>query len=258
MSIITLTSDWQKNDYYSAVVKAKILSKLPDAQILEINHQIENFDINQMAFVLSACLEDFPSGTVHIAAVQTHTQSSKGFLIGVYQGQYIICADNGLLGLLEQKIEAVYRVEKPLNTFPEADQFAPIAVLLSQNHPVADLGKPEALNNMDLKSYPIVESQKITAQIRFIDSYGNAHLNLKQDAFESARDGRAFSICIQSMTHRIEAISNHYDEVKSGEFFAIFNHLGFLEIGIHTGNIAEQHSLKELDNIFIIFRNALF
>ncbi len=258
MSIISLISDWYKNDYYSAVVKARILSQLPDAQILDIHNQIEKFDINQVAFVLSSALEHFPDHTIHIVAVQAHKREDTHFFIGQYGRQYIITADNDLPGLLQQQLDAIYLVKEPLSTFPEADQFAPTAVRLAQNTPLEQLGEKIELKNLDCKAYPTIEEDKITAQIRYIDSYGNAHININKETFESVRNGRAFSIYPRSVKHSIERIYNNYNEVPTNTSFAIFNTTHFLEIGVNMGSIAEQHNLKELEEIVIIFRNALF
>ncbi len=258
MSIISLISDWHKDDYYSAVVKARILSLLPDAHILDIHNQIDKFDVNQAAFILSSALEHFPEHTIHIVAVQTHKYQDAHFLIGQYQNQYIITADNDLPGLLQQKLEAIYLVKTPLSTFPEADQFAPVAVRLAQNTPIEKLGEKIDSIELDCKAYPSIEEKKIMVQVRYIDSYGNAHLNINKETFERVRNGRAFSIYPNSMTHHIDHISNNYSDVPPNTSFAIFNSGQFLEIGVNMGSIAEQYNLKELESIMIKFRNELF
>ena len=53
MAIITLTTDWNKSDYYLGAVKGKILSIDATAQIVDISHQIQQFNLMQAAFVLS-------------------------------------------------------------------------------------------------------------------------------------------------------------------------------------------------------------
>ncbi len=258
MSVISLISDWNKDDYYSAVVKARILSQLPNAHILDIHNQIDKFDVNQAAFILSSALEHFPEHTIHIVAVQAHKYQDSHFLIGQYQNQYIITADNDLPGLLQQKLEAIYLVKEPLSTFPEADQFAPMAVRLAQNTPPEELGEKVENKDLDCKAYPSIEADKITVQVRYIDSYGNAHLNIDQETFEAARNGQAFSIYPNSMKHRIDCISKNYSDVPQNDLFAIFNSSRFLEIGVNMGSIAEQYNIKELGSIMIEFRDELF
>ncbi len=55
MAIITLTSDWGTSDYYAAAVKGVILSRMPNATIVDITHQIDPFNIAQAGFTLHNC-----------------------------------------------------------------------------------------------------------------------------------------------------------------------------------------------------------
>ena len=52
MHIITLTSDWNENDYYVASLKGKILSSCPEVRIVDINHKVKPFNTAQAAFVV--------------------------------------------------------------------------------------------------------------------------------------------------------------------------------------------------------------
>jgi len=69
MPIITLTSDWGLKDHYMASVKGAIIKKLPDAQIIDISHNIPPFDTEQAAFVIRNAYPDFPEGTIHIIGI---------------------------------------------------------------------------------------------------------------------------------------------------------------------------------------------
>ena len=71
MAIITLTSDWGSTDYYAAAVKGALLSRLPNATIVDITHEIEPYNISQAGFTLKNCYRSFPPGTIHIIAVDT-------------------------------------------------------------------------------------------------------------------------------------------------------------------------------------------
>lgn len=126
MSIITLTSDWNKSDYYLGAVKGKILSLDPATQIVDINHQIQSFNIMQAAFVLRNCYYEFPPGTIHIIAVNTALTANKSLLILKINEQYFLTSDNGICGLISSdKPDAVYRVKKSEinNNFLSIDTF---------------------------------------------------------------------------------------------------------------------------------------
>lgn len=60
MAIITFMSDFGRKDHYVAAVKAKIYQYNPNAQIVDISHEITSFNIAHAAFVLGAIFRDFP------------------------------------------------------------------------------------------------------------------------------------------------------------------------------------------------------
>ncbi|MBK9457301.1 MAG: SAM-dependent chlorinase/fluorinase [Bacteroidetes bacterium] len=52
MPIVTLTSDLGVKDYYVAIVKGKILSRVPSAQLVDITHEITPFNIQELLLCL--------------------------------------------------------------------------------------------------------------------------------------------------------------------------------------------------------------
>ena len=60
MAIITLTTDLGSNDSYLASVKGTIYSQLKEAKVIDISNNIDPFNIQQAAYILRNCYEDFP------------------------------------------------------------------------------------------------------------------------------------------------------------------------------------------------------
>ena len=52
MPIVTFTSDFGLNDYYVALIKGAMLCENPNLNIVDITHNINNYDIVQAAFIL--------------------------------------------------------------------------------------------------------------------------------------------------------------------------------------------------------------
>jgi S-adenosylmethionine hydrolase len=100
MQIITLTSDWNKNDFYLASIKGRILSLCPDVTIVDVSHQIQTFNILQAAFVLKNSFRNFPDGTIHIIAVNSMADKDKALVLVKALKHYFISCDNGIFGLL--------------------------------------------------------------------------------------------------------------------------------------------------------------
>ena len=90
MSIITLTSDFGLKDYAVGALKGYIFKLIPNANIVDISHYIEPFNILQTAYVLRNAYKYFPENTIHIIAVDNELHSEKNLLVMKYQNQYFI------------------------------------------------------------------------------------------------------------------------------------------------------------------------
>src|SRR5690349_13728425 len=111
MSIITLTTDLGIKDFYLAAIKGSILGSLPDAQIVDITHQIPSYNIAQAAFIVKNSYHYFPEGTVHLVMVDNCYQSDAKLLAVYADGHYFIGPDNGLFSLaLNKEPDSVVKI----------------------------------------------------------------------------------------------------------------------------------------------------
>ena len=69
MSIITLTTDLGTKDHYLASLKAAIYSQSEDIKIIDITHEIDQFNILEAGLTVKNCFKDFPQNTIHIIAI---------------------------------------------------------------------------------------------------------------------------------------------------------------------------------------------
>ena len=75
--IVTLTTDFGQKDPYVGVVKGVILSRFPQASIVDLNHEIPPFDIIAGAWSLKISVPYFKSGSIHIAVVDPAVGSQQ-------------------------------------------------------------------------------------------------------------------------------------------------------------------------------------
>ena len=66
MQVVTLTSDWNNYDYYVGALKGKIISLLPNVNIVDLNHNVQSFRLAQAAFILRNAYYNFPSESIHV------------------------------------------------------------------------------------------------------------------------------------------------------------------------------------------------
>ena len=257
MPIITLTTDWNSNDYYLGALKGKILSQCPDAVIVDICHQIQPFNIHQASFIIRNSFPNFPQGTIHIIGVNTEGGIDSPFLIIKYENHYFIGTDNGIFGLL---FSAEPEMIISIKTKEKIPGFSGISLLTDAACRLYKGVQPESLGT-SVKSFkkriPIraaIDESVINGSVIYIDSYKNAITNISRELFERVGKNRPFEIFVRSNHYKIDRINNFYHETSPGEILAIFNSIGLLEIAMNMGNVAELLDLSVNSSIRVKFR----
>jgi len=256
MAIITLTSDWGLKDHYAGAVKGAILRMLPDAQIVDISHQIPPFDLNQAAFIIRNFYGNFPEGTIHILAINSEADTHTPHTLVYHKGQYFIGADNGIFSLLfddkpTEIIELDVLQDSDYFTFPTRDVFVKVACHIASGKPIKSLGHPRTSLVEKMAFRPVIQDNLIRGKVIYIDNYENVFINITETLFNSTVRNRKFAISFRSAYYHIDAISRSYKDVKPGEMLALFSTSGYLEIAIHQGKASSLLGLK-MDQLVII------
>lgn len=261
MHIVTLTSDWNADDYYVASLKGKLLTHCPEARIIDISHQVKSFNTAQAAFLVKNSYRNFPKGTIHIIAVNSEPEEGGQLIAAMMAGQYFLCADNGMLGLLGgPEPELVVRISEPpghgSSSFIAMSIFADVACMLAAGTPLKELGKPAGSYNRHIPLRPTMEEYTITGSVIYIDSYKNAITNISREFFNRVGNGRPFQIFVQSKHYMLDSINERYNETPPGDLLAIFNAVDLLEIAIRNGNAAGLLKLTTNSTIRIEFKEG--
>jgi S-adenosyl-L-methionine hydrolase (adenosine-forming) len=242
MPILTLTSDIGQRDYLTGAVKGQLMRLHPDFRIVDITHHLTPFNYPQAAYITRNAIRNFPEHTYHIVLVNLFEQKPEQLLLAFHEGQYILCADNGLLTMItEGRPEMVMGL--PLSSTDRKDTlyltrvFGEAILQLMNGEPLTRIGQPDVsyLEKNPLK--PQLGPDWIEGQIIHIDHHENVVINITREAFEEQRRGRSFKI-IFKRDELIDKISDSYADVPEGEKLAIFNSADHLEIAINKGNAA--------------------
>lgn len=67
--LITLLTDFGLKDSYVAEMKGVILGICPSADIVDISHEVDKFNVRMGAYVLASASRFFPKGTINVAVV---------------------------------------------------------------------------------------------------------------------------------------------------------------------------------------------
>ena len=112
MSIITLTTDFGTKDHFVAKIKAAIISDSPETNIVDISHKISPFNIMEAAYVIENSYKHFPEKTIHIIGVDSEKNPENKHLVVKLNQQYFICADNGIMSIVCNKLnpDGIYEI----------------------------------------------------------------------------------------------------------------------------------------------------
>jgi len=243
MPIITLTTDWGTKDHYLAAVKGAILNHIPEAQIIDISHEIAPFDLNETSYALRNTWKYFPKGSIHIVGVNSEASLQHPHVVIKEQGHYFIGADNGIFSLVfDTTPEEIYELDVILEsnkfTFSTKDVFVQVAKHIVHEKPLNELGDKldELTNKMAFR--PVTEPDIIKGKVIYIDRYENIVTNIDEDLFKEMVGKKAFTLFLRAGKYKIKTIHSSYSDVGEGELIALFGSDNMLEIAQNRGRAA--------------------
>ncbi len=256
--IVTLLTDFGRQDVYVGVMKGAIATINPNLQVIDLTHDIPPQNIAAARFCLLNAYGYFPSNTVHVAVVDPGVGSQRRGVAIAFEDGFVVCPDNGLCsGILEQKsaIAAVeltnsqyWRTRHPSSTFHGRDIFAPVGAHLANGIPLRALGNkinPDSLIKLSLPSIQ-KSSGEIIGCIQYIDRFGNLISNIPGKLVRN----RSWQAVVKDITL---ASGMTYSNVKLGTAIAIVGSHGWVEIAVNGGNAQQQLQLKLESKIKIKF-----
>ncbi len=261
MAIITLTSDWGTRTHFASSVKGAILKHIPNAQIVDITHNISPYNIMEANFVLKNSASNFPEGTIHLIGVNTEASLEYPHVAILHKGHYFIGADNGIFSLLFDNMNDVEAVEIEILqeseyfTFSTRDVFVSAAKMIVEGKKLMDIGNPRKELTQKLAFKPGTYPDKIVGKVIYIDDYENVYINIDETTFKTTGKGRPFTISFRTYDSEINRLSKAYSDVVPGEKLALFGSTGYLEIAINQGKGSSLLGLTLNDSVTIDFFN---
>lgn len=256
--VITLLSDFGRDDHYAAVMKGVILEINPEVHIVDISHSVAPYDIRGGAVLLGAAYHFFPKGTIHVAVVDPGVGGDRRTILAATENYFFVGPDNGLLTyvfedpafLWVRELQTVeYFLEKVSSTFHGRDIFAPVAGYLSAGESPDKFGpllfEPVMLDGVRARVGP---DGAISGEVVYVDSFGNLITNIDTSIFWEGEakaeegGGRDFPV-ITIGSASIRGIGEFYREAVPGELGAHFNSWPLLEIFLPEGNASEKLGL---------------
>jgi len=239
-----LITDFGNKDWYVAEMKLMIRS-LCDVEIVDITHEIDEFDIDKAKFLLLQANRIMPEHSVTIAVIDPGVGSDRKSIVLRSGNKYFIGPNNGIFDYITDIKSECFQIKEETfsevsNTFHGRDIFAPLASKIICGENTDKYITPCECRGKGMKN-PTVKDNLIIGQVIYIDKFGNAITNIDHTYYEDIKRGN-----IIFGEEKIEFV-NSYSE-SSGRS-AIFNSSGFLEITSYKGKYSENLKIGEVVQI---------
>lgn len=244
-TIITLTTDFGLSDHFVGTMKAVILGIHPVAEIVDISHQVNAFEIAEAGFVLAQAYRYFPKKTVHVVVVDPGVGTSRRPILVEAAAQYFVAPDNGVLSMIysreKHKVRAItaerYFLKPVSQTFHGRDVFAAVAAHLAKGVAPGRLGKP-ITDYLRLEfDQPVRTGRRFwTGSILKIDRFGNLITNFHISEFPQVEQ-RPIELAIGPQ--KVSSLVRNYAEGGIGEPVLIVGSSGYLEVATNQGSAAK-------------------
>jgi S-adenosylmethionine hydrolase len=257
--VVAFMTDFGQRDGYVGVMKGVVLRIAPDAQLVDITHDIAPQNIASGAWILASSYRYFPKGTVFTCVVDPGVGSARQ-PIAVRAGDWsFVGPDNGLFSYIfaEQTVHMAVALTNPAYHLPQVnatfhgrDIFSPIAGHIAQGVPLRELGPevdPATLQRIDL-GQPVRRNGEIEGYVLHIDHFGNLVTNLPLDLVPELFSSRAVRLVFPEagavITERRRFFADVAAESDDERPFIFGDSSGHLAVAIRNGDAARQLNVR--------------
>jgi S-adenosyl-L-methionine hydrolase (adenosine-forming) len=244
--VITITTDFGHKGPFAAVMKGVILDRFPAARMVDLIHEIPPQWPPEAGFWVNLCYRYFPRGTVHLAIVDPGVGTERDILVVENDGHWFMAPDNGLLARmldtaddprvfkLDAGVTARLGIGAPSATFHGRDIFAPVAAELAAGRATpAELGTPIREWAPPWIDEPEVSAGRVVGVVVTMDTFGNLISNIGGGLLDGFGDP-----LVHIAGHTIPILKT-YGRARPGDYLALVNSFGMLEVARAEGNAAQ-------------------
>lgn len=263
---VTLLSDWGIADHYAAVVRGKLLSFMPGANVVDISHLVPRNDIYAAAYMAFDTYPYFPEGSIHIIGVDDIASPQAPHLVVRFDNHFFIGADNGFFSVLQaitgRNVQEIYEIERVYQesdvfTFPARDLFPKVAALLAAGTPFSEIGPAVQLRFKMLDGGIFLQrvaekdregnviGLRLSGRVLHVDGFGNIVTNVTKTQFDACLKAYPFAELSVGWKVLDGSFAKAYMDVPEADQAFIFLENGFLEISVNRDNMAKLRGLNK-------------
>ena len=238
--MIILFTDFGIRDPYVGQVKARLAEYAPAQQVVDLLHEVPDFNPHAGAHLLAAFAPSFPLGSVFLAVVDPGVGTPRNAIVVLAGGQWFVGPDNGLLSVVAARhIDSrlwriIWQPDGLTSTFHGRDLFALVVAEIARGE------FPESKLTPITKLNVEFEAGDLPRAI-YVDHFGNVWTGVR----DVPKDARV------SAAGELFKHSDSFGFVGKGEGFWFINSVGLLELAVNRGNAAAVYGLKVGDPVLV-------
>lgn len=259
MTVITLTTDFGRDDYRAGLLKGVIWKIAPQVEIADLTHDISAHNILEAALVLQDSVPFFPVETIHVAVVDPGVGTDRRAIAAKIDTQYFVGPDNGIFSLVVKHAEVYgklinfFKLENPnywlpeiSNVFHGRDIFSPVAAHLAEGTPLSALGT-EIFDPVRIEiPEPFARRDGWVGQVIHIDHFGNLSTNLTRAHLPGS--GTAL---VEVKGRQMIGIVSTFGDRPPGTLVALIDSSGYLSICVVNGSASQTLGVNPGEKVLL-------
>ena len=250
--IVALLTDYGTRDQYAGSLRGAVLAACPDANVVDISHDIPSHGVRQAAFVLRATVPVFPATTAFVAVVDPGVGTDQRGIAIRAGGYFFVGPDNGIFSLiLADHPEAEVRrltnagLFRPnvSSTFHGRDISGPVAGALVRGTPFEEVGPPiDDAFRFEFPKPRLVGDDEIEGQVIYIDTYGNLVSSIGGVEWQTFIHGANGDLTemVGDVNRVIVPVVTTFGDVPEDDACVYLGSTGRIEVAVNRGSAAKR------------------
>src|SRR5262245_18875243 len=181
--LVALYTDFGHRDVYAGVLRGILRTLAPEAEVLDVCHEVPPGDRHAAAFMLLSAVPHLPRGTIHLCVVDPGVGTSRMIVAVRAGGHTFLGPDNGIFAPVVEALGGATEARYVTNdrilgsvrsaTFHGRDVMAPVAAHLVRGVDFAIVGETAGAL-VDLPGFaPQVGADRVSGRVLHVDHFGN-------------------------------------------------------------------------------------
>jgi S-adenosylmethionine hydrolase len=256
--LIVFMTDFGTVDDAVAICKGVIKTLAPDAEIIDLTHQVTPYSIADGARLLGRTSQYYPPGTIFLTVIDPGVGTTRrSIVVKTKRGQYFVLPDNGLITLVADRdgIDGVREIMNPKwvlagstsSTFHGRDIYSPVAAHLARGEDWNGVGR--ALKDVSVTRLDIprvtVDSTGVRGQVVALDGpFGNLVTNVAPDDIAKLGYHVGDTVRLKLAGKEVALpFAKTFGAVAVGKPLLYIDSRGLVSVAINQGNFAQANGI---------------